>query len=85
MDDEYNVKIVRFKDKVEIIKYGEMRTRLSPIVPDIESTRKKSKEELERRAMQQAYRIKQKIRYYILSNTVVFVNLKVVQYSLFFN
>lgn len=69
MDDEYNVKIVRFKDKVEIIKYGEMRTRLSPIVPDIESTRKKSKEELERRAMQQAYRIKQKIRYYILSNS----------------
>lgn len=68
MSDEYNVKIVRFKDKVEIIKYGEMKKRISLTVPKFESTRKKSKEELERQAMQQAYRVKQKIRYYILSN-----------------
>lgn len=69
MSDDYNVKIIRFKNRVEIIKYAEMKTRFSPIIPEFQSIRKKSVEEMERRAMQQAYRVRKKIRYYILSNS----------------
>ncbi len=68
---EYNSKIIRFDNYLEIIRYGENRIRapsknnnsnqiLKPSEVDEEAQKK--------RTLEQAYRIKRKIKYYCLSN-----------------
>lgn len=66
---EYNSKIVRFEDHIEIIRYGVSRTR----VPTEQNNKKTMKlvdneEAQKQRAIEQAYRIKRKIKYYCQAN-----------------
>ncbi len=69
MSEYYNAKIVKYKNKVEIIKYSEMKIKSSGIEKDLKLTKPDlSDEAIERRAVQQAYRIKRKIKHYVLAN-----------------
>jgi hypothetical protein len=68
--EEYNTKVVTYPDgSVEIIKYGTPKIRGSPM-PDGTCSKKidTSKKAMERRAKEQAYRIKRKLKYYTRSN-----------------
>lgn len=69
MFDEYNTKIIRYSDSVEIIKYGKIRMRGSPDLEGIRpSGADNSKEAKAQRALEQAYRIKRKVKHYTLAN-----------------
>lgn len=69
---EYNSKIIRFDNHIEIIRYGENRIRVSSENNNANRVLKRSEvdEEAQRkRTLEQAYRIKRKIKYYCLSNS----------------
>lgn len=66
--EEYNAKIVRYADRVEVIKYG--RVKRKPELPTRRATEPKIREpdEQELYEYQQAQKIRRKIKYYCLSN-----------------
>lgn len=68
MSDEYNAKIIKFPDHVEIIKYG--RPKRKPKQSKVRSTERKMRDEDEQEMYdyQQAQKIRRKIRYYCQSN-----------------
>lgn len=69
--NEYNSKIIRFGDHIEIIRYGVNRTKLSSERSDRNMRTyddKDAEERQKQRALEQAFRIKRKIKYYCQSN-----------------
>lgn len=68
MSEEYNAKIVRYADRVEVIKYGHVKRK--PKVPTRRAIEPKIREpdEQELYEYQQAQKIRRKIKYYCLSN-----------------
>ena len=68
----YNQKKIIFPDgKVEIIQYEQTKVRIFPEKVDIENNQEKrdlTTEEKEKRKVQQAFRIKRKIKHYCISN-----------------
>lgn len=68
---EYNSKIIRFDDHIEIIRYGENRIR-APVEQNNSNRVLKridvNEEAQKQRAFEQAYRIKRKIKYYCQAN-----------------
>ncbi|MCT0061671.1 hypothetical protein EFK34_09955 [Lactococcus lactis subsp. lactis] len=68
---EYNSKIIRFDDHIEIIRYGENRIRSASEHNNSKRVLKRidfDKETQNQRAFEQAYRIKRKIKYYCQAN-----------------
>lgn len=68
---EYNAKVIRFENKLEIIRYGGSRIRipshqLSGGMQIYENN--EDEDEKKQRAIEQSFRIKRKIKYYCLSN-----------------
>ncbi|MFR9273362.1 MAG: hypothetical protein ACLVO2_12745 [Clostridia bacterium] len=69
MSKEYNTKIIRYPDSVEIIKYGESRTRGAPVSRRLKPLDEEdSKEDEAQRTLAQAYRIKRKVKHYAIAN-----------------
>lgn len=69
MIEMYNTKIIQYKDKVEIVKYQNIRVRGNPLLSSAHSSQvDNSKKAIEERAFQQMYRIKRRVKYYMLSN-----------------
>lgn len=66
---EYNSKVVRFENRIEIIKFGGNRIR-APNENNKSSISKRVDDEKvkEQRELEQAFRIKRKIKYYCLAN-----------------
>ena len=69
----YDAKVIRFENHIEIIRYGESRIRVSEEgnyfkkkVPDTDDINEEEKKKL--RLLQQAFRIKRKIKYYCVAN-----------------
>ncbi|WP_142427671.1 rolling circle replication-associated protein [Enterococcus durans] len=70
MAEDYNAKIVRFGGHVEITRYGTNRSRAptTETNQNIISKINDSEEAKKQRTLQQAYRIKHKIKYYCQAN-----------------
>lgn len=69
MSKEYNTKIIRYPNSVEIITYGKSRIRGSPNLEGIRTLGVDNSEESKsRRALEQAYRIKRKVKHYTIAN-----------------